>query len=216
MPQTSGQLTVRDRATGKTFAVCSTDTGDGQFSGAGHEARISADGTTVAFGGTGNLVSGVGSGEAVYVRGIGAPLTYCLAKTGTFGCQPRIGSSGEARVSNGFDLTVSASGALNQTLGILVHGVTGPAQIPFAGSLLCVAPPFFRSQIAQSGGSPPPVADCSGQWSLHLGAVLSNSPLGSSITAGSVLMLQWWGRDPIASPPGNAQLSDALQVFIAP
>jgi hypothetical protein len=218
VPVTAGRLYVRDRLLAKTIAVCSSDTGNGQMTGAGFGPRLSGDGTTVAFISTGGLVpsAGPGNGEAVYVRGIGAPLTYCSPKLNGLGCQPSIGFSGEARVSNGIALTVTCTQVLNNKVGLLVFGKTGPWQVPFGGGSLCVATPLSRSAGVHSGGSPAPAQDCSGFWSHDLGAVLSGSPLGPSIGAGSVLVMQWWGRDPFLSAPENVQLSDALQVFVAP
>lgn len=215
-PGATGGLNVRDRLLGKTLAVCSNDAGNGQSGGAGALAVLSADGTTIVFSGFGQLVQGVAPGDALYARGVGAPLTYCQAKNNSAGCAPRIGFSGEARVSNGFALDVTGSFALNNMIGILIHGLTGPSQVPFAGGTLCVAAPFARSQASFSGGTPPPASDCSGQWTLDLGDVLALSPIGPAVSAGSVLTMQWWGRDTGFIAPQNVQLSDALQVFVGP
>lgn len=217
LPNSSGGLYVRDRLLGMTIAACGQQNGNGKQAGTAFDARISGDGTTVAINTLGQLVPGVPFSQGdVYVRGIGAPLTYCQGKTNSQGCVPTIGSSGEARVSNGFDLTVTGSNAVNNMVGILLHGLAGPRMAPFGAGLLCVAPPILRSMPVGSGGTPPPVKDCSGVFSLDLGPVLASTPAGQTVWAGDVLYLQWWGRDSGFPPPDGVQLSDALQIVIGP
>jgi hypothetical protein len=209
----SGQLYVRDRVLGSTFAVCAKH--DGTSGGVGYLARLSGDGTTIAFGSiTAMTADPVAGSENIYARGIGAPLDYCIGKSNSAGCVPSIGFSGAARVSNGYALTVTCTQVVNNKAGLLIHGSGGGLAVPFASGILCVAQPRARSIVTGSGGNPPP-NDCSGVWSLSLGAVLAASPLGGAIGAGSVLNLQWWGRDS-GAPPNNVQLSNALQVVVAP
>ncbi len=215
LPAHSGQRYVRDRLLGKTIAVCSMENGTNPIVGA-YEAMLSGDGTSVALLSGHALVSSVADGAQVYVRGIGAPIAYCQAKTNSQGCMPAIGFSGQARVSNNFALTVTGSNALNSMVGLLIHGLTGPQQTPFASGFLCVAPPFARSIPTNSGGNAPPLTDCSGVFSFNLGTVLAASPIGPMVGAGSVLTLQWWGRDTGFLPPNAVQLTDALQVVVGP
>lgn len=218
VPNTSGNLFVRDRVLNKTIQACAMDDGNGTTAGTASEAMISADGTTVAIQSAGQLLAGGPANTAgdVYARGIGGPVSYCAAKQNSAGCAPSIAFSGEARVSNNFALTVSCANARNNKIGLLIHSLSGPRQIPFAGGNLCVAAPLVRSHTTLSGGSPPPAIDCSGVWSLDLGAVLATSPIGPAVGAGSVLYMQWWGRDPGFAPPDNVQLSGALQVVVGP
>jgi Tol biopolymer transport system component len=210
VPVHTGHLVVRDRALAKTIAVCSED--DGGLPGPGHEAVISADGTTVAMTVSGELVAEDQNGATdIYVRGIGAPARYGFPKMNSLGCLPTIEFSGEARVSNGYALSVSSSSVRNNKTGLLIHGVSGAQAKAFGGGLLYVVQ-GKRSSLVSSGGTPPPVNDCSGAWTLDLGTMLASSPIGPGVGAGSVLYLQWWGRD----TPNTVQLSDALQVVVAP
>jgi Tol biopolymer transport system component len=213
----SGSVYVRDRLLGKTIAACGQQDGSGQQAGAAFDARISGDGTTVVLNTLGPLVPGVPfSFSDVYVRGIGAPLTYCQGKLNSQGCVPAIGYSGEARVSNGFDLTVTGTHAVNNMIGLLLHSLSGPQVQPFANGVLCVAPPLLRSLPVNSHGSLPPIKDCSGVFSLDLGPVLASTPAGQGVGLGDVVYLQWWGRDTGFPPPDAVQLTDALQVVIGP
>jgi hypothetical protein len=206
----TGHLVVRDRALAKTIAVCAED--DGGQPAPGHEAVISADGTTVAMTVSGELVAADQNGATdIYVRGIGAPVRYGFPTMNSLGCLPTIEFSGEARISNGYALSVSSSGVRNNKTGILIHGVSGAQAKAFSGGILYVVQ-GKRSAVLSSGGTPPPANDCSGSWSLDLGTLLAGSPVGPGIVAGSVLYLQWWGRD----TPSTVQLSDALQIVVAP
>lgn len=218
VPDQAGPVLVRDRVLATTFAVCSRDDGASPQTSVGVQNLVlSGDGTTIAYSVNASLLAvDVNGVSDVYVRGVGAPATYCAAKFNSLGCPPAIGFSGAARVSNGYALTVSCTNVLNQKLGLLIHGLNGPQKILFQQAFLCVRGPFARSIATSSGGNAAPANDCSGAWSLNLGTVLAASPIGFQVGAGSVLDLQWWGRDPGITPPNNTQLSNALQIVVAP
>ena len=213
----NGNLAVRDRWLDQTIEVCANDDGGLLTSvPSGTFAAISADGTTVAMTVWAPLVAADGNFTGdIYLRGIGAPVRYGTPKPNSLGCLPAIQFSGEARVSNGYALTVSSTGVLNNKNGLLVHGIAGPAAKPFAGWFLYVEQ-GKRSMLLNSAGTAQPAKDCSGSWTVDLGNVLAGSPIGPAAVAGSALYLQWWGRDPGFNPPDSAQLSDALQVVVGP
>jgi Tol biopolymer transport system component len=216
VPEQSGGAWVRDRATGHTFAVCSRDDGSPPTATTSLSVEISGDGTTVALVAQALVAADTGTGNDVYVRGIGAPATYGHPKQNSLGCLPRIAATGQARISNGLASTVTCTNVINHKVGLLVHGLSGAQKSVLFGGYLYIHGPHSRSALVDSGGNPAPANDCSGVWSFDLGALIAASPIGPMVSAGSVLDLQWWGRDPGYVDPANIQLSDALQVYVAP
>ena len=158
------------------------------------------------------------SGLAVGI--VCVPEIYCTAKTNSLGCLPALGTAGipAANADKGF--TITASNVRNARLGILLHGVSGPAALPFAGGLLCVSPPLKRTPSVTSGGNSPPAVDCSGSWSFDFNAYLwSKLPKDDAVNAppypfppGTVVNCQWWGRD----APGNAALTAGVEFTLCP
>jgi hypothetical protein len=139
--------------------------------------------------------------------------TYCSPKTSSRGCLPSISAQGLASTSATSGFEVTCSGVPNGTNGMLVYGFRGPAAKPFGGGTLCVAPRVRRTVVVSSGGSAPPVRDCTGSWTIDLNRFLSTK---TPKPAGTLVNCQWIGRDPGFPPPGNWSLSDALEFRLCP
>ena len=163
-----------------------------------------------------NLVPGDTNGrQDVFVRitDPSAPRTFCVAQTNSLGCAPTIGWSGSPSLAAGSGFDVTAANVLNRRLGLLFYSRTGGSTLPFAGALLCARPPLRRTPARTSGGSPPPVHDCSGLFTIDFNAWIASGadPL---LVPGQDVWAQWWSRDPAA--PSKTNLSDALRFQIGP
>jgi hypothetical protein len=93
--------------------------------------------------------------------------------------------------------------------------VDGPDALPFQGGTLCLAKPFRRTPLGNTGGNPPP-EDCSGAPSLDMNCFAAGqcggNPLPGLHAPGSVVNCQWWGR----GTGGQSQLSNGLQYTVCP
>ncbi len=146
--------------------------------------------------------------------GPGTPeTTYCAAKTSSIGCLPTVGSFGLASPTAAFGYTILATDVRNNTLGMLVYTTAGRASSPFKGGTLCVNAPTRRAWTALSGGSPRPIKDCSGSWSMDFNSFLTANP---GLPPGTVVNCQWFGRDGGYPPSWNISLSDALELTLRP
>jgi len=142
-----------------------------------------------------------------------AMASYCTAKTNTLGCAPTISGLGFASSAGTSGFAVSAHFVLNNKPGRLLHTTAGQAALPFAGGTLCLAAPFYRSPVVDSGGTAAPANDCSGIWERDFNAYLQSTV---PMPPGTTFQCQWYGRDPGFPPPNNVQLSDALEFTLAP
>lgn len=140
-----------------------------------------------------------------------AVTVYCTAQQNSAGCTPAIGSSGLPSASAGGGFNVTLAQALNRKAGVLVYGFNGPANTPFLGGLLCVAPPLTRTAVLNTGGSVVGV-DCSGSLVLDFNARIA-SGVDPALAAGAVVHAQWLTRDP-GNPAGSLNSSDALRIAI--
>jgi hypothetical protein len=143
---------------------------------------------------------------------------YCTAKVNSLGCVPSIDADGDTGTSSGLPFTVFCRDVRNAKSGLLFYSVTGVASTPFQGGTLCVSAPVRRTPGTNSGGTPPPAADCSGVLSIDMNAfahgALGGSPLPALSMPGTVVDCQFWSRDPGAS--FNTSLSDALEYVVDP
>jgi len=146
------------------------------------------------------------------LRYCGTPGTFCLAKTNSLGCSPSIGSAGTPSLSGPDDLHVTASSIVNRKSGFLVWGVNA-ASPPFAPGQSCVRGPTVRSFLQDSGGSAPPVQDCSGAFDL---AFTHNIMVAHGLVPGSTVYAQWFARDPAQSDGTARSSTDALEFTICP
>ena len=142
-------------------------------------------------------------------------LTYCTAKPNSLGCIPTISGTGAPSVSHSSGFVVAATNVLNSKAGLLLYGFSGRAALPFQAGTLCLQPPLRRTVGVNSGGSLPPVLDCTGVFALDFNAfragLLGGSPAPGLFVPGTVVNAQWWGRDPGFPAPVNTTLSDAIE-----
>jgi hypothetical protein len=128
--------------------------------------------------------------------------------------------SGYSSATRGSGFVVKATNALNQVPGLLIYGVNGRAAIPFQGASLCVHAPIKRTTAVNSGGTPSPVNDCSGVFSLDMNSFalgnLGGLPSAALQLPGTMVVCQWWGRDPGLAPPLDSQLSAGLEFQVCP
>ncbi|MCC7012447.1 MAG: S8 family serine peptidase [Planctomycetes bacterium] len=142
---------------------------------------------------------------------------YCTAKTNSLGCVSTLSSSGtpSATAPNGF--VVSCSNVLNQKSGQLIYGLNGANNAPFQGGVLCVHPPVRRTVIVSSGGNSSG-SDCSGVFSFDFNAfargAYATAPAPELSVPGTLVNLQWWGRDTGFAAPNNTSLSQGMQIVI--
>jgi hypothetical protein len=150
--------------------------------------------------------------------GCNAPVTYCTAKLNSLGCVPDIDSSGVPSPTAPSGFVVKASDVRNNKTGILFYGVNGRASTPFQAGTLCVASPIKRTPAVNSAGTPAPVNDCSGVYSIDMNSfaqgALGGTPLPALQVPGTQVNCQWWGRDPGFPAPNNTTLSDGLEYVI--
>lgn len=137
------------------------------------------------------------------------PVVFCTAKTNSQGCMPAIDHSGTARLSAS-DLTVSASGVLNQKSGVLFWGRQS-ASVPFQGATRCVRVPVRRTQLQSSGGT---LAgdDCTGTYAFTFD---SNYLQSKGIAPGDEIVAQYWYLDPMDLGSGTG-LTDAIWFVVCP
>lgn len=180
---------------------------------------ISPDGTCVAFDSdannlidsadTNNFTKDVMVRECTYA----GAFTYCVPKTSSIGCLSAINGAGTASSTSPLPFDVYANGVINRKNGLLTYGVTGQAMTLFGGGILCVAPPFKRSPVLNSGGTPPPTWDCTGSFHFDFNAHIQ-SGVDPSLVQGQTVWAQYWFRDPGFAAPNDIGLSDALEFTI--
>jgi hypothetical protein len=218
----------------------STDVLLGHYSGSGELTWLSELGTlryeavfSLAFNGLdgmfvcgetdgalGGPYHGINGWTDAWVANYGGPCSwptiYCAAKVNSIGCTPTISTQGIPSSSAAGGFTIRAESARNQKTGLLLYGLNGPAANPFQGGTLCVAAPVRRTTSVSSGGSPLPVADCSGVYEIDFNAfsagALGGNPQAALRTPGTQVHAQWWGRDPGFPPPNNTTLSNAVHL----
>jgi hypothetical protein len=136
--------------------------------------------------------------------------TYCQPSGGTV-CAPALDWQGlpSATADSGFPVLVR--GTPSDSSGMLLFGKGDPTP-PFAGSILCFAPPHQATTAAPSTsaatGSP-----CDGTWSADLNPWIYFS---AQFAPGDTLRAQWIGLDPTAPPGERRVTSDALEFALAP
>ncbi|HTF90873.1 MAG TPA: DNRLRE domain-containing protein [Planctomycetota bacterium] len=143
---------------------------------------------------------------------------YCTAKLNSQSCLPAIGSSGTSSASAGSGFTLSCGSVLNGKPGLLIYTNAGRAALVFQGGTLCLASPIRRSTPLSSGGSLPPLVDCTGVYSIDVNAftvgALGGLPAAYLATPGTLVDAQFWGRDNGFAPPDNSTLSDGVEFVV--
>ena len=150
------------------------------------------------------------------------PTPYCTAKVNSLGCTPTIGSAGTPSASATFGFFVTCTNARNNKSGLLFYKPNGSNfAFPFQGGFLCMGTSGIqRTPVQGSGGTAPPVDDCSGAYAIDMNAfaagLIGGNPDPVLSVASTLVHCQWWGRDPGFAPPNNTMLSDALTYTICP
>lgn len=143
------------------------------------------------------------------------PVPYCTAKLNSLGCLPNLIATGTPSASAPSGFLLSCGNVLNAKPGLLLYSLGGSSVAPFQGGFLCLAAPIRRTPGVNSGGSPPPNSDCSGQWQLDFNAFTQGgyggNPSPALLVPGTQVNAQWWGRDPGFASPNNTALSSALE-----
>ena len=142
----------------------------------------------------------------------GGPTTYCTAKTSSAGCVAQISTSSPFAdpTSGANDYSVVAQSVQGKKFGILFGGNAGPDNAPFAGGVLCVAPPLKRGPAINSASNNANL--CLGSFSqlVNDGMVF---PSGLDAGAGNSGWYQFWYRDPLGGAGNLATaLSNAIQL----
>jgi hypothetical protein len=144
---------------------------------------------------------------------------YCTSSTTSAGCTPTLSGLGWPRVSQNSGFVVTCDDAPNNKAGLLFFSLGGRLSVPFGAGTFCVATPVVRTPVANSGGNPATVSDCSGQFSLDLNAyakgLLGVSAPMELTQIGQRVNVQYWGRDPQGAI-ATTFLSDALEYFVGP
>jgi hypothetical protein len=146
----------------------------------------------------------------------GLAYPYCTAGTSTNGCVPSISGTGTPSIAATSGFTVACTSLEGQKNALIFYGVTGKKAAvwaPGSSSFLCVKSPTQRTPAGNTGGT---VGACDGSFSLDFLSYINTHPaaLGTPFSAGDLVYFQTWYRDP--SAPGTTNLSDALQVTMAP
>ena len=133
--------------------------------------------------------------------------TYCAGKVNSQGCTPSLFFTGAPSASAGNGFVLRTSGLVPNKIGLYFYSKTGPASTPFAGGLLCIAPPITRTAPISFGGSGP----CSGQLNLDFNAHIAGGT-DPGLVNGATVWVQAWARDPAAA--SGISTSNALRFTI--
>lgn len=167
---------------------------------------FSADATLVAVAGM-NFGFGGTSGAAHLLDLAQPPMSYCQPKVSSKLCAATLSSQapGDLPISGAGDYSIVAGGVQTNTVGVFLQGSAGPAQTPYFGGTLCVAPPLSRVGPITSTGP----GDCGGA----LGFIVNSGVAPFDPGPGGKVWLQYWFRDS-ANGAGlfGTALSDALEL----
>lgn len=139
------------------------------------------------------------------------PVFYCTAKASSAGCIAAIGTSADFMPQSGADdYFVTAMSVQGRKNGLLFASLSGQANLPFNGGILCSNPPTKRGPIQGSGSDDP--FGCLGTYATLVNDG-SEIPLGLDGGAGNSVWYQYWYRDPLngAGNLGTA-LSNAVRL----
>ncbi len=207
---------IHDFVRGET-TLWSTDSLGGRGGLASSYPAISADGKQLAWESHATNLVAADTNDCLdtFVRGFEAapaPTVYCVAQQNSLGCTPSISALGAASLSSRSSFKIRAIGLLNAKAGLLFYGFSA-ANSPWNGGTLCVGLPIRRVGAMNSGGTPPPGSDCSGQFGIDFNAFVQAGK-NPQLVLGAQVFAQCWSRDPGVQGLGN--LTDAVRFEIGP
>jgi hypothetical protein len=140
--------------------------------------------------------------------------SYCTGKLSSQGCLPEIGWQGFASPNSATGFRLWATDVPNDTAGVLLTSLAGPAAVPLFGGTLCLdSPVLWGPYVPTSSGSGTPYSNCTGRWELDFNQYMFHQ---GTYPPGVRVQAQWLGRDS-GYPPGEAiSLSNAVDFEIVP
>ena len=130
----------------------------------------------------------------------GSWVSYCTAKVNSLGCTPVLDATGTPSAgANPGPFGIRVSNTMNNMNGLFFYGY-GEASVPFQGGTLCVAPPTWRTNVQNSGGSPAG-QDCTGQIVFDFNAYVQLG-IDPGLAVGATIFGQYWTRD-VGDPFGS-------------
>jgi hypothetical protein len=145
---------------------------------------------------------------------VSPPVNYCTAGTTTNNCVAAISASAQPSVTAATACNISVTNVEGQKSGLIFYSITGQAAAPWnATSFLCVKAPTQRTGTQTSGGT---ASACDGTLSLDWNAFQAANPsaLGNPWSAGNLVQVQAWFRDPPAGKATN--LSNGVELTYQP
>jgi hypothetical protein len=144
------------------------------------------------------------------------PTTYCTSGTSTNGCVPAISATAQPSATLANACVINVASVEGAKSGLLFYGINGPNALPWAAgsnSFLCVKAPTQRMNTQNSGGI---AGTCTGALSQDWNAYQTGNPgaLGNPFSAGQLVHVQAWYRDPPA--PKTTNLSGGLELTMQP
>jgi Tol biopolymer transport system component len=204
---------VVDRASGVIRIVSQSTTGvHGSWEGGWSPMAFSQDGSRLAFTSNG---AGLIAGDDINTIDVllrdervqSQPLTsYCAAKTNSLGCVPRMTTSGIPSFTMPLAFFVVAHTERSHHSGVMFWSLAQANQ-PLHGGTLCVAPPFVRTTMQDSGGTTG-ADDCTGAYSFLFSPGYAAA---HGLGPGDTFYAQYWSRD-----AGALVHTDALAITLAP
>jgi Tol biopolymer transport system component len=178
---------------------------------------LSYDGSVVAFLSDDPSLTGAPDNSKKYamvrICDLSAGVVYCFPTRSPSGCLPVISASGAPSASAGAGHAIDVQGARNGEVGLFLYGTSGGTAVPIGNGWLCVTAPATRLPLQSTGGSPPPLVDCSGSLSVDFNGWVAGGT-DPALVPGVAVYVQSWSRDP--DHPGGALLSDAVAFVLAP
>ncbi len=168
---------------------------------------------------TGDLLIGAWDLKRIYVvRGFAGLARYCAGTSSVGDCAPSIGWSGTPTLTGADDFVVRATNLPPAQSAFEIWSLA-PAQAPFYGAFLCVAPPLRRIPLVTSGtsnasgGGPSGANLCAGE----LARPWSHSFFTSNgLSAGTVVYTQVVVRNPSIFAPPSLLFSEGLRFTVSP
>ncbi len=144
--------------------------------------------------------------DSTYAHG---PSNYCSAKPASGGCMPAISTSGVSSATAVQPFLVSATGIVENKIGIMIYGKAAAA-LPFQGGFLCIGGSIQRTPAQLSGSMG---ASCTGTFNFDFNqhAQGSGDPY---LVAGGLVFAQYWFRDPQDPAGFGSGLTDAVRFGI--